>query len=626
MLAISDCFFSMDCHRAGAQVLAFCHVGEGQVVITAPHGGTVSPTTLDDRTSGCMEPDTNSAELAFVVWRKLRSRGLSPSLVVGNVSRRKVDLARDRESCADTGTAGRHGRVLWDDYHGHIARALRVAVRRHGCAHLFDIHGQGHREATEVGHMLTNTTLRSKVIPARAAAASSISAMASLPAFDTADAVVRGPWSLGSLLVQRGYFAVPSTATPHPCDPECTACVGSAAKCACTAFDAKVWDGVKAGGNGFGACSFFWGAHTLARYAGAYRYDSTDAGDAEQPRRTQLQLPDLRGKIAATQLETEPRARAGGSAAIASFGTAIADSIADFMCHFYGIYRAAGEAPDRSPSSTALIVHPRFPLASIRYAFDKHAQSCRAVVVPGVPRPFLVMQHFASSGAHLGSVVWNAGIALATYITANAAELRCGRGFGATSALELGCGAAAIVSQCAALHGFQTMMTDLPEVVSWAKHNVALNVACHWDGHPHAAQALALTRPGDVSPLVRAQPLEWGAERDVDCLGLERDLDYVFAADCIYATSAEPSLCDKLLCTLNLLLGSHTQLLISYQCRRESEERDFIESKLPAMGFFVTPLQLPQGAPQARLVRVQRVVGGRYKGAAAAMIYQNKRE
>ena len=166
---------------------------------------------------------------------------------------------------------------------------------------------------------------------------------------------------------------------------------------------------------------------------------------------------------------------------------------------------------DRTPACRALIVHPRFPHSSLRYLLDKSLAPERVVAVAGHPGPpFRVEQHFESSSQHLGSVLWAAGLALAAHVSQNAEEMRCaawaaresskgeggggqqrpggccerlggggggggGSGCDAVRVLELGCGGAAIVAQCAALRGMRVVATDLPEVLGWAARNVELN-------------------------------------------------------------------------------------------------------------------------------------------------------
>jgi hypothetical protein len=151
--------------------------------------------------------------------------------------------------------------------------------------------------------------------------------------------------------------------------------------------------------------------------------------------------------------------------------------------------------------------------------------------------------------------------------------------------LEVGCGAAALVSQCAALCGFKVVMTDFPHVLEWACENVRRNIGKQWMGHPHLEESLLKSEPGSVSPLLSSRTLRWGEASDLPT----EPFDLVVAADCLYApTSHEDggdnnALQDKLLLTLQgLLANGRTKLLVSYQ-NRTGQERIFVHETLLAV-------------------------------------------
>ena len=119
------------------------------VVLAAPHGGRAAPASIPDRTSGCLEPDWNSAELAEAVWHAFRERdggeaawGGAPALVMLRLSREKLDGNRPRASaCEEAADA----QAAWDEYHGDLAQCLEDCVAAFGFCLLLDIHGQSHR-------------------------------------------------------------------------------------------------------------------------------------------------------------------------------------------------------------------------------------------------------------------------------------------------------------------------------------------------------------------------------------------------------------------------------------------------------------------------------------------------
>ena len=49
---------------------------------------------------------------------------------------------------------------LWDEYHGKIQSVIKECVDKYGWTHLFDVHGQSHREVMELGYMIRKESLR----------------------------------------------------------------------------------------------------------------------------------------------------------------------------------------------------------------------------------------------------------------------------------------------------------------------------------------------------------------------------------------------------------------------------------------------------------------------------------
>lgn len=382
--------------------------GSGPLVISVPHGGTLRPPSIPDRTLGCMEPDTHTAQLALAIHTYLLRRwgalspsssssmpdvGTTPAIIVGKLHRVKVDLARPRGTCAspdsDSDSSGEAGRRSWDEYHGAVREALDEALDRHGRAHLVDLHGQCHRDASEVGCMLTNAELRTTLgrrhsrsggktgksvcgdnesrygaSDALLLERSSLSAMSNLEAYSGLDDAIRGPHSVGTLLQKSGYSAVPSADMPHPCVgadcsaicPSCCSGVddagadcGNDTKCCsrvdgsdligpsccdecrpCTGFDVKMWRGTKPAGCQFGPCSYFWGGYACMTYGGGRTTAAEEDGEASSS-----QMERYRGKVAVTQIETQWRGCRETEDQIDRFGEAAAGAIADFMEHFY---------------------------------------------------------------------------------------------------------------------------------------------------------------------------------------------------------------------------------------------------------------------------------------------------
>lgn len=189
--------------------------GELAVIISAPHGGSLAPTDIPNRTVGTTVTDNNTIELARAISAALVARtGRAPHLVITHLRRTKVDTNREVVEAA----AGNPQAVqAWTEYHAFVDSAKAAALRRSGFAVYIDLHGHGHPMArVELGYLLTagvlngdDKSLNTGIIGG--------SSLRELPALERPFAeILRGPTSLGGLLAARGIPAVPSQAMPSP--------------------------------------------------------------------------------------------------------------------------------------------------------------------------------------------------------------------------------------------------------------------------------------------------------------------------------------------------------------------------------------------------------------------------
>jgi len=185
--------------------------GSLPLVLSAPHGGTLAPAELPDRTSGETVRDENTLELARTIADTVRQRtGKRPHLVLSRISRTKLDPNRELGEAAEgNALAG----IAWREWHGFL-EAAREAVERAGGGLYIDLHGHGHAIGrAELGYLLsasdlalTDAQLNNATLEAR----SSVRALAGRTAGGLA-AVLRGPYALGTLLQARGYPAIPAS-------------------------------------------------------------------------------------------------------------------------------------------------------------------------------------------------------------------------------------------------------------------------------------------------------------------------------------------------------------------------------------------------------------------------------
>jgi hypothetical protein len=193
--------------------------GSLPVIVAAPHGGSLTPVEIPDRTVGTTVRDTNTEELVRAIRQAFIDRtGAAPFIVINRLHRTKLDANREIVEAAN-GNA--YAERAWHEWHAFIEAAKQVATEEGpgGAALYLDIHGHGHAIARiEIGYLLGPADL---ALDNGALGQPSLIAKSSIRALAGNDGqrfieLVRGPTSLGELLVQRGYPAVPSASDPSP--------------------------------------------------------------------------------------------------------------------------------------------------------------------------------------------------------------------------------------------------------------------------------------------------------------------------------------------------------------------------------------------------------------------------
>jgi hypothetical protein len=196
--------------------------GNLPIILSAPHGGALTPLSIPDRTSqrcggsATTVKDLDTAELAVAMQEAMLERfGGYPHLVINHLHRRKLDANRDRsEGACGNAAASR----AWDEYQAFLDLARERVIEEHGRGWFMDIHGHGHEiQRLELGYLLTRGELNQDdaalAADGEAARRSSIRTIVEGSPLDHA-ALLRGEGSLGALYEARGYPAVPSFTDP----------------------------------------------------------------------------------------------------------------------------------------------------------------------------------------------------------------------------------------------------------------------------------------------------------------------------------------------------------------------------------------------------------------------------
>lgn len=195
--------------------------GNMPIILSAPHGGLLNPSSLPDRScSGCSTVnDFNTQELARALASSIHEQtGCWPHLVINRLHRRKLDANRDLEEAADGHpVAGQ----AWADFHAFLGIAKEQVSNQFGKGLYIDLHGHGHAvQRLELGYLLYEEELRlpdDTLNLSNYIGYSSIQHLVgnNLQGLSHAE-LLRGNQSMGTLLANRGYPATPSLSDPAP--------------------------------------------------------------------------------------------------------------------------------------------------------------------------------------------------------------------------------------------------------------------------------------------------------------------------------------------------------------------------------------------------------------------------
>jgi N-formylglutamate amidohydrolase len=197
--------------RVGVQYIEYI-AGNMPLIISAPHGGTSTPSELPDRTYGTLDTDTSTDNLARAVSTAVFNRyGRYPHVIICNIDRQKIDCNRE----IIEGAQGDANTILaWNEYHTFIQIAKQAVISSYGRGLLIDLHGHGHSiQRLEIGYNTDSGDLFKSTLTSSDQYNSSIRELGDRSRL-TFDQLVRGDLSLGTLLQSRGYPSVPSTTNP----------------------------------------------------------------------------------------------------------------------------------------------------------------------------------------------------------------------------------------------------------------------------------------------------------------------------------------------------------------------------------------------------------------------------
>jgi hypothetical protein len=198
--------------------------GNAPIILSAPHGGSLTPAEIPDRTdascggTATTARDLNTIELALSMQQRYHARyGAYPHVILNRLHRVKLDPNRAimEAACEDA-----EAKTAFYEFQDFITMARNAVLQSPGKGWYMDMHGHGHAvQRLELGYLLnaaqlglSNASLDASTIYEDAASIRTISRASPL----SFSALLRGPNSLGTLYESNGFPAVPSSSNPGP--------------------------------------------------------------------------------------------------------------------------------------------------------------------------------------------------------------------------------------------------------------------------------------------------------------------------------------------------------------------------------------------------------------------------
>ena len=198
------------------------HPGDLPIILSAPHGGRITPDEIPDRTYGTTVTDDNTYELTKVIMDTMKVRfGGMPHVILCRLKRTKLDANRDSVEAAQ---GNRYALRAWQEYHHYINTAKSKIEADHNSGLFFDMHGHGvnpdgfYDLRTWLGYLVPGDILDQSdntLNTIENARKTSIRALIDTSRFDFIQ-VLRGKNSFGAILDSLNYKSVPSFNDPGP--------------------------------------------------------------------------------------------------------------------------------------------------------------------------------------------------------------------------------------------------------------------------------------------------------------------------------------------------------------------------------------------------------------------------
>jgi hypothetical protein len=191
--------------------------GDLPVVISAPHGGDMTPAEIPDRTWGTLVTDSNTRETVLAVRDAfVEQTGSAPHVVISHLKRTKLDPNREIGEAAQESPFAENA---WHEFHHFIEVAEGMVDGAFGGGLYLDLHGHGHpNNWVELGYLLSAPDLDQpdQVLNGPTYVDKSAIRVLARSVEIPFSQLLRGSNSFGGRLAALGVRSVPSPDDPSP--------------------------------------------------------------------------------------------------------------------------------------------------------------------------------------------------------------------------------------------------------------------------------------------------------------------------------------------------------------------------------------------------------------------------
>lgn len=189
--------------------------GNMPLIISVPHGGTMAPAFIPDRTCPGITTvtDNNTIELLMAIDSVCKSDyGLQPFYVTTYLKRIKLDQNRDfaEATCSNSAL-----NIYWTNYHESIDTCITKILLNYPQCLFIDLHGHGHtKQRLELGYLVDANLLRNPagIVPSTTSIYHLLQQNNTL----TINQLLTGTNAFGTTIATNGFPSVPSQQTPAP--------------------------------------------------------------------------------------------------------------------------------------------------------------------------------------------------------------------------------------------------------------------------------------------------------------------------------------------------------------------------------------------------------------------------